>query len=816
MRARGLTLARARTADSLSAAALVFDSAAGILRQRRWWAKHAVLVMYQGAVQNDLGRPDLAFPLADSALRLLRRTGDRPNEPAALVVLAQAQQLRGQSRDALASLRAGRTILGALLGDLRDAESRRGLQLLEGRLLSDLGNTFTELGDPDSAGFYLARADTARRALGDTLGQAITLVNFGRLQQTLGRPDSATVLFARALIVQRARGDQVGEAQTLNNIGYSFDLKGDPRSALVRQREAWTLLRRSGHRSLEGVTLVNMGRNHLALHDLAAAADDVTTALKLERAIGNEAVAGWALHDLGRIALARGDVPAAITALAESRRILAAGGDQVRAASAAYYLGRARSTPGPRRDLRSAIDDFAAAHEARLAVGGRVGADADRVAFAEQDLRLTEDWVLAWLGRDDMGASDVALASMAVMERGRARALLRLIRGTPDTSIPDRDPVREGRGIAAIVGGTGAAVGLSYLLTDAELLIWVTRADGATSVIRQPSTRDEIGRLVSQLRAAYGIRTGCEPRQSRPDADPIATRLSAILFPSGVRALLPDSGEIVIVPQGPLNLLPFAALPIGAADVPLGIRFALRYAPSLEVLRARVGGDLRLHALQSRALVVGNPAMPWVTMCGSRAFRPSPLRGADSSSRAVARLLGAPLLSGADASERTVMALLPEASIVNLETHGYAFETESRSRETFIALAPGDTTLQQLAPGDDGRLTVGEIMDGVPRMSAELVVLSACQTAMGDLKDAEGTIGLQRAFLSKGARSVLVSLWNVNDQATARLVETFYTTWLAAPRVSKAEALRQAQQFVYEHVSRNPYYWAAFQLAGER
>jgi CHAT domain-containing protein len=87
---------------------------------------------------------------------------------------------------------------------------------------------------------------------------------------------------------------------------------------------------------------------------------------------------------------------------------------------------------------------------------------------------------------------------------------------------------------------------------------------------------------------------------------------------------------------------------------------------------------------------------------------------------------------------------------------------------------------------------------------------------MGDLKDAEGTIGLQRAFLSKGARSVLVSLWNVNDQATARLIEEFYTRWRATPGVSKAEALRLAQKRVYEEINPSPYYWAAFQLAGGR
>jgi len=149
--------------------------------------------------------------------------------------------------------------------------------------------------------------------------------------------------------------------------------------------------------------------------------------------------------------------------------------------------------------------------------------------------------------------------------------------------------------------------------------------------------------------------------------------------------------------------------------------------------------------------------------------------------------------------------------LIHLATHGYAFASEGLVRKSFVALAPGS--------GHDGVLTVGEILDdSALTLSAELVTLSACQTGLGDLKQAEGTVGLQRAFLAKGARSVLVSLWSVSDVVTNLLMRRFYSHWLEdrdAP--SKADALRRAQDDVrrtpgYTH----PRFWAAFQLVGAR
>ncbi len=295
--------------------------------------------------------------------------------------------------------------------------------------------------------------------------------------------------------------------------------------------------------------------------------------------------------------------------------------------------------------------------------------------------------------------------------------------------------------------------------------------------------------------------------------------LSELLLPPPARALLPEAGELLVLPHGPLNLVPFAALPLGAPDRALGLRYALRYAPSLSTMREAderpgLGTGLARAAALRRALVVGNPRMPKVRFCDVE-FTPSPLVGAERSSRGIAEQLGAGVLIGRDATERAVRRLIAQASVVHLETHGFAYETDALARASFVVLAPGPEA--EPTPADDGLLTVGEVLDELPTLSADLIVLSACQTGLGNLKEAEGTVGLQRAFLAKRARSVLVSLWNVSDEATALLMGSFYRQWLAEPQSGKAEALRRAQAELQRRAEfANPRYWAAFQLAGAR
>jgi CHAT domain-containing protein len=288
--------------------------------------------------------------------------------------------------------------------------------------------------------------------------------------------------------------------------------------------------------------------------------------------------------------------------------------------------------------------------------------------------------------------------------------------------------------------------------------------------------------------------------------------LAELLLPKSVRRLLPTGGEVVVIPQGPLASVPWSALPLG--DSTFGSRYALRYAPSLAMLAtversapSLTGSEIR--DSRRSALIVANPSMPMVKIADGRRVRLPRLAGADAEGRWLAAKLGVTdWLTASAATDASVRQRLPDATIAHFATHGYAFGEEGRERESFIALAP--------SAGHDGLLTVAEVLDQMPALRTELLVLSACQTALGTDFMSEGTVGIQRAFFAKGVRSMLVSLWNVSDAATALLMRRFYTHLLDdSDGPSKAEALRRAQADVRSDPRyRAPRYWAAFQLVG--
>jgi CHAT domain-containing protein len=358
-------------------------------------------------------------------------------------------------------------------------------------------------------------------------------------------------------------------------------------------------------------------------------------------------------------------------------------------------------------------------------------------------------------------------------------------------------------------------------------------------VSRAAIPRDTLTALVRAVRIGLGLaRTRAAPGrvsaraalvalEASPVGEPAPTsagdggegdlkRLAALLLPEELERQLAAAGDLVIVPNGPLLLLPFSTLPTGRSGEPLGLRYAVRFAPSLAALGAAEARPEHLAGRQRRAalaeaLVVGNPSMPAPPGAARGRATLAALPSAEREARWVARQLGVRPLIGPGASESAVTSRLARAALVHLATHGVAFNSDEKARDSFIALAPD--------PASDGLLTVGEVLDDPAlRLTAELVVLSACQTGLGHLRTAEGTIGLQRAFLARGARTVLVSLWSVSDKATELLMRRFYAHWLDdADAPSKAEALRRAQGDVQgTRQFRHPRNWAAFELVGAR
>lgn len=239
------------------------------------------------------------------------------------------------------------------------------------------------------------------------------------------------------------------------------------------------------------------------------------------------------------------------------------------------------------------------------------------------------------------------------------------------------------------------------------------------------------------------------------------------------------------MPHGVLHYLPFGAL---RSDQSFLIDdYSIRVEPSAGVLDLIKGRENKTPA---GALVLGNPDL------GKPEFN---LNYAQEEALAIAKLMpDAKVLLRGDATRSFVMSQGDRYSLIHFATHG-----------TFDPAAPLNSALL-LAPDkdSDGRLTVGDLY--TLRLDANLVTLSACETALGKVANGDDVVGLTRGFLYAGARSIVASLWTVDDRATADLMTTFYGN-LAT--LSRLEALRQAQVKVRERFP-HPFYWAAFQLTG--
>jgi CHAT domain-containing protein len=177
-----------------------------------------------------------------------------------------------------------------------------------------------------------------------------------------------------------------------------------------------------------------------------------------------------------------------------------------------------------------------------------------------------------------------------------------------------------------------------------------------------------------------------------------------------------------------------------------------------------------------------------------------------------AKAVGDVVLLGSEATEAGLRSALPGRPRwrgVHLACHGLV--DTARPSLSALALTPTDA--------DDGLLTALDVFQ--LDVGADLVVLSACETARGAVVRGEGLVGLTRAFLSAGASRVLSALWKVDDDATQALMRRFYALWNprdGSPALPAGEALRRAQDFVRTHPDhpswRHPAHWAAWVLWG--
>ncbi len=313
----------------------------------------------------------------------------------------------------------------------------------------------------------------------------------------------------------------------------------------------------------------------------------------------------------------------------------------------------------------------------------------------------------------------------------------------------------------------------------------------------------------TRLEPMLSIYRGLVERASPIDDGP-AVALYNALVRGAVDALPPGVTRLVVVPDGSLHHIPFAALRQAPEAAPLGSTYEIAVAPSATVWTRLTQRTSTAGA--GTVLALADPVLPDAqTRTAAAQERDWSFEALDLGALAYSRLEGrtvvsrmgrdSRLLAGADATEAHLRSLAPSVSIVHFATH--ALIDETRPERSALVLTGG-------SGGDDGLLQAREIAE--LQLDGRIVVLSACRSATGAVLAGEGVIGLSRSFFEAGARTVVGTLWPIRDDEAARFADLFYTALAEGQTVGAA--MRSARRAAIA-AGLPPSIWASYVVIGD-
>ena len=666
------------------------------------------------------------------------------------------------------------------------------------RSLHEWGDGLFQRGRGGEAFIKLGEARDCFHRVGERDREARSLVSLGRVYRLHGRLPDALAQYQAALALHQWPGsaDPVGAVQAMNAIAVTLSAMGRYEEAGAQYEAALARARRTAPSTVPffvanlGGFKIELGQyaEALALLDEAIAASPNTPHLARRLIQRGQALAG-----LGRTVEAAAVFDSAVELAAERGPE-----DQmaVRRGRARFLIDAGRFADAE-RDLRFLTETI---EEGRAHT---VPTDAMRRGFIEAQ----QDVFGAYI--DLLGQRGEAAEALVVAERARARAFLDLrAERAGDTRLSTPASMAEAQGAAARLHSTI----LAYWVGPSAVSIWVVRPDRAPALVRVPVLP---ARLTALVRATAGFDPSGNAARGllmtdRAQHAPWRQLDGLLLAP--VRHLLPASpgSRLTIVPHGPLFALSFAGLREASGRTLLEAH-DLHYVPAIAALAQTPTLPSTTPRPAHGALVVGDPG-PLQTDPGAEMLPALPWARREVAAVRAALGPDTTLLTGGDASEAAVRAALAGRRVLHFATHGVV--SNAATSPSFLALHPSSD--------GDGRLLADEVYD--LRLDADLVVLSACRSALGPV-EGDGVIGFARAFLSAGARTVVAAQWDVSDRVSYDVMREFYAR--RAQGASKSAALRGAQLAVLRALRagtirdggvalpETPRLWAGFVLTGE-
>lgn len=795
-----------------------------------------------GQVHQDLGDSEAALDALERSLELSREASDRPQQARTLAELGNVHLLRGDSfeardkyQEALELARAtGRrdtegevlSLLGSVhqrLGMLDDAlehyeAARQVLHELghaqEAVTLNNLGMLLIELGSYENAREFLEQALPLQ---GDPRNRALTHIGLSRIAEETGRSQEAAEHIEEALRIQRDARNRDGLAEALRAQGLLLVELGKPAEAVEKLRESVDVYQELGRRSRAAVSLRGLARAQAALGNTAEARELYEESRRLSEALGEVGSQVLTLSEVGRLEHEAGNLAAARRRLEAALELMEGvrsqvGGESLRA----QHFASVRETYERyvdvlmqlhRSDPKAGLDGRAF----EVAEQSRARGLLDVLARARVDVREgdPEDLARELRLRQEMNDRAKLLEELGDDEESRARAAA--LRQEIDKLAAEHQVVE-----ALLTHGSSyeslkkpslavtevqrlldpGTVLVEYLLGEPRSYLWVV-GPASLQAFELPG-RQEIGELARRLHERLKDPADRDAPGQRKDRQLLFQR---VLGP----ALQAIAGRrLVIVPDGALHYVPFAALLV-EPSVALVERYEISLLPSAAVLgEIRRAGAARSSRSASLAIVAdpaygaGLQELAW-TRAEAEAIRTAAL-GLDVQVS----------LRHEATKELITSGRLDRFSALHIATHGF-FDSE-HPQLSWLAFSQVDAKGRPL----NGMLRLQDLYS--LRLGSELVVLSGCETGLGRELRGEGLVGLTHGFFHAGANQVVASLWPVRDKASAELMKRFYRAMIR-DRLRPAAALRAAQIEMLndsDHRTwRDPYFWAPFVAQGD-